>query len=115
MQDGTALGKLANWTCFESFGNCDMYPVVRCTWSGNHDLPLLGTSLCGPDSPLNSTVGCRIDKKNFFAGIAWEFFSKFWIPVGSEKERRLLLADETNDEAGERRRELTKLTEVEQQ
>ena len=56
-----------------------------------------------PANPCKNVPDMRnvpSDKKNFFAGIAWEFFSKFWIPVGSEKERRLLLADERLGERG---------------
>jgi hypothetical protein len=34
-QDSTAVAVAANWSCFESFGNCDSHPVVRCTWFGS--------------------------------------------------------------------------------
>ena len=80
-QDSTLVAMGANWTCFESFGNCASNPVVRCTWTGNHVQPMLGKHSC---------TACEKARKRFFSEIAWEFFSKFWIRTGSEKERLLL-------------------------
>jgi poly(3-hydroxybutyrate) depolymerase len=95
-KDGSDIGKAAAWTCFQSFGSsCSATaPVVRCTWEGAHLLP--GRGNYGP-----SGAGYMIpiaEKNNFFAEVVWEFFAKFAIAEGSEKERRLLL------EAGEEER-----------
>lgn len=80
VEDSTALGRKAKWTCFDSFGDCGAHPVVRCTWEGGHEVPARGKF--GGASPKA--------KHQFFSNIAWEFLSKFYIPVGSEKERQLL-------------------------
>ena len=89
-QDSSPLAKEANWTCFESFGNCAAHPVVRCTWSGNHDQPMLGEGLCYTGSEAGAVAGCRKARQRFFSEIAWDFFANLWIAEGSEKERRLL-------------------------
>merc|ERR1719174_3308347 len=70
MYDGTKLAKKAEWTCFQSFGNCKKNPVVRCTWAGNHFQPIHGC----PKHPINGTGILVKDKKRFFSNIAWEFF-----------------------------------------
>merc|ERR1719469_522676 len=80
MYDGDPVADSANWTCFQSFGECGKHPVVRCTWSGNHWLPLHGDE-------GNNTVA---EKHQFFSNVAWEFFSKHHINEGSEKEALLL-------------------------
>ena len=81
MYDGTDVSAASGWTCFESFGDCGAHPIVRCTWKGAHYQPLHGQ--LGPNVTLK-------DKHNFFANVAWEFFHRFWIGEGTEKEASLL-------------------------
>merc|ERR1712113_1227744 len=77
MYDSTPLARRTEWTCFQSFGDCGPHPVVRCTWRGNHEVPVRGNFKKVP-------VKAR---HRFFSNVAWEFFSQFYIREGSEKER----------------------------
>merc|ERR1712190_442150 len=97
--DGTKLAEEFKWTCFQSFGECNgkagagvfpppqpasTQPVVRCTWYGNHWEPIHG-------NPGNfSKNGTLKTKHHWFSHVAWDFFSKFHIAEGSEKEALLL-------------------------
>ena len=108
VRDGTPSAKAVNWTCFESYGECILSavdpgpvsawcvslclagdcaaPVVRCTWIGNHQMPIHGKAL----NKQWKNLGAK-QKHHFFADIAWDFFSKFHIEPGSEKERRMVV------------------------
>ena len=55
--------------------------LMRCTWKGAHYQPLHGK--LGPNVTLK-------DKHNFFANVVWEFFHRFWVGEGTEKEASLL-------------------------
>lgn len=33
------------WYCWQPYGDCKKFPVVRCTWNGKHRLPLRGRKL----------------------------------------------------------------------
>jgi len=101
--DGTKLANEFNWTCFQSFGECNAptstqvfppppqpsktstQPVVRCTWYGKHFEPIHGNP-----GNFSKHSGDVKKKHHWFAHVAWDFFSQFYIREGSEKEAMLL-------------------------
>jgi hypothetical protein len=87
MYDGTRIARKAQWTCFQSYGDCGGSPIVRCTWNGNHQLPIHGRL----NGQLINISGVSIRRKlRFFPNIAWEFLSQFYIKEGSKKEAAIL-------------------------
>ena len=81
VENGSAyLARGINWTCFQSFGECNSKglptDVVRCTWAGKHTLPGR-THLLDPFmKKLNVTVK---EKHLFFARVMWAFVGRFYL------------------------------------
>eukprot|EP00035_Acanthoeca_spectabilis_P011297 m.198735 g.198735 ORF g.198735 m.198735 type:complete len:412 (+) comp15300_c0_seq3:119-1354(+) len=77
----TSIDGWAGWQCGEAFGRCPpQYPMVRCTWDGTHELPLVGkrTSYAHQHIPPNNLT--HPQKVHAFAMVAWEFLAPLYRP-----------------------------------
>ena len=65
---------MAGWQCGLAFGHCPpASPLVRCTWDGMHEVPLVGkrTRYAHQNIPPNNLT--HTQKVHAFARVAWEF------------------------------------------
>eukprot|EP00040_Diaphanoeca_grandis_P010780 m.55239 g.55239 ORF g.55239 m.55239 type:complete len:412 (-) comp22036_c0_seq2:19-1254(-) len=70
----TVCDSQADFQCGLAFGKCpSSYPLVRCTWTGVHELPFVGKR-------LHSNNLTHPQKVHAFAKIAWEFLEPLYRP-----------------------------------
>jgi hypothetical protein len=78
----TVIDGQAGWQCGQAFGACPTaFPLVRCTWNGVHELPLVGkrTNYAHEHIPPNNLT--HTQKVHAFAAVAWEFLKPLYKPT----------------------------------
>jgi len=77
----TTIDGEAGWQCGLAFGTCPPeHPLVRCTWNGMHELPLVGKRANYSHQHIPPNNLTHPQKVHAFARVAWEFLKPLYKP-----------------------------------